>query len=115
MKNFNETVKQAAQGDMLMTRIDELPTGMVTKSPAGGQHILAHSETGHHHVMASNEAVMYEDPDNELVSYIVVEKEANLVHTRSFNTHETINFTPGTYRINRQREHTPEGYRRVAD
>lgn len=34
---------------------------------------------------------------------------------RSFDTHESILLKGGTYEIRRQREYTPEGWRRVED
>ena len=38
-----------------------------------------------------------------------------LEHLRSFDTHETIKLPVGTFEIRRQREYTPEGWRRVED
>jgi hypothetical protein len=45
----------------------------------------------------------------------VVNKDTELKHLRSFDTHESLSIPEGLYRINRQREYTPEGYRRAAD
>ncbi len=115
MKKFAKNVKQAAQGDILVTRITTLPASAVASTPEDGKHIVAHSETGHHHVMDCETAVMYDDAENELVSYLVIENSSELTHTREYNTHESVEFDQGVYRINRQREYTPEGYRRVAD
>jgi len=36
-------------------------------------------------------------------------------HHRLFDTHEAMEIKPGIYEIHRQREYTPEGYRRAAD
>ncbi len=114
MKSF-KNINQAAQGDVAITRVTEMPEGLVINKIEGGVHIVAHSETGHHHVVEAAAAVMYDEPENDLVSYLVVEDSAQLTHTRTYDTHETIALDKGVYRINRQREYTPEGYRRVAD
>ena len=40
---------------------------------------------------------------------------AILEHHRSIDTHEALEIKPGIYEIRRQREYTPQGFRRVAD
>jgi len=116
MKTFNKDTKMAIQGDIAITHMAALPEGIEAVSGENGVHVLAHSETGHNHEVAVANTQFFNDPDNELVSYLVVEEDGvELKHNRSFNTHETISFDSGVYRINRQREYTPEGYRRVAD
>lgn len=114
MKTFENC---AAQGDLLIRRIDSLPDGVKPMKAEKGKFILAHSETGHHHVVAKKpgiECFMGEDP---LVSYMKVidQTETTLEHLRNFDTHESILVKGGTYEIRRQREYTPEGWRRVAD
>ena len=101
------------QGDLNIFSVDEIPEGLSEEKAEKGQHILAHSETGHHHVVDGNTVRVFKE--NDFVSYLDVEKESNVVHLRSFDTHETIQVPPGKYRITRQREYTPEGYRRAAD
>jgi hypothetical protein len=116
MKTFDKNTKMAIQGDIAITCLDALPEGMTVSEGENGKHVLAHSETGHNHEVAVAGTRFYNDPNNELVSYLVVEEDGvKLEHNRSYNTHETIQFDAGVYRINRQREYTPEGFRRVAD
>ena len=107
--------KQAAQGDFLITKIDELPEGLEAEKPEAGQHIIAHSETGHNHTMRANDVQLFNEPSNPFVCYLMVDRAGTIEHQRSFDTHEAILVNPGIYRINRQREYTPEGYRRAAD
>ena len=38
----------AAQGDLLIQRVDTFPENLERVAPENGQHIVAHSETGHH-------------------------------------------------------------------
>ena len=82
--------------------------------------VLAHSETGHDHVMvldkvAGEPAVEHFLTDNPLVSWIKVNRPTALEHPRPFDTHEPIMFGPGVYEVRRQREYTAEGFRRVED
>lgn len=111
---------QAAQGDLLVRRIDAVPANAKPMTPEAGRFIVAHSETGHHHVIAERPGVQVFTTDDPLVSYLQVieatdQAEALLEHLRNFDTHETIAIPPGSYELRRQREHTPEGWRRVED
>lgn len=114
MRKFN---KICAQGDVMFIRIDELPAGLVedTSANEGSSIIVTHSETGHHHVMERENATMFVNEDNKLESFLTVHRNATLKHLRPHDTHETIAFTPGNYRVIRQREYVAEGFRRVAD
>lgn len=112
MKTFNKT---AAQGDVYFERIAELPAGAVAVAPEGEHVIVAHSETGHHHVMDRKAVTMYRLPEEIYECFLVVKEPAVLEHRRSFDTHEPIQFEPGTYRVRRQREYVAEGFRRVED
>lgn len=109
----NENVNQVAQGDVLFTRIDKLPAGVSKVTATGADHIITHSESGHHHVMPAADVDFYRE--SELVGYIEVKKETTLRHLRTYRTHEKILFLPGVFRINRQAEQTPTGWQRVAD
>ena len=53
--------------------------------------------------------------DNPLVAWIKVNRPTALEHLRSHDTHEPIMFGPGIYEVRRQREYTPDGWRRVQD
>jgi len=112
MKTFQNT---CAQGDMHVERVDSLPAGAVAVEPEGNHVIVAHSETGHHHVMDRKAVTMYRLPEEIYECFLVVSEPTALEHHRSFDTHEPILFQPGTYRVRRQREHVAEGFRRVED
>lgn len=112
MKQFD---KMAAQGDLLIRKIDALPVGLVPEKPEGDHYIVAHSETGHHHVLPRLDVQCFAGPD-PLVSYAeVMGDSADLIHQRPFHTHEGITLGKGVYELRRQREYTPEGFRRVQD
>lgn len=117
MKTFTNC---AAQGDLYIRRIEKLPDGLKRISAEKGQFVVAHSETGHNHVIAERPNVSLYTTGDPMVSYLeVIEAtdatETLLEHLRSFDTHETIKIPSGVFEVRRQREYTPEGWRRVED
>lgn len=112
MKTFTNI---CAQGDILIQKIDQLPDGVQAVAPKNGRVIVTHSETGHDHVMEAEKVTMYELPDSIMDCLLVVHEPTTLEHLRGHDTHEPILFEPGNYHVRRQREYTPEGYRRVED
>jgi hypothetical protein len=113
MKTFKQ---QAAQGDLLVTRIDELPTGVTEQAAEDGRHVLAHSETGHHHVIPAEHASLFVAADSDgFRAFLVVHQDTQIEHLRAWDTHEALAVTPGVYRLDRQREYIADGFRRAAD
>jgi len=111
-----------AQGDVMIIRVDQIPTnGLREVKREGGKLIVTHSETGHHHVIERPKVTMWQDESDPLVAWLEVHGEealpnvAELVHERSFDTHETIEIPVGKYQVRRQREYTLEGWRQVQD
>lgn len=113
--------KIAAQGDVIFRRYDHLPVGLTRVEPVDGALVVTHSETGHHHVMvldrkhSKTPAVEMYATDNPLVAWIKVNRPTALDHLRPHDTHESILFAPGVYEVRKQREYTPEGFRKVID
>lgn len=112
--------KVCAQGDVTFIRRDALPDGLRETESENGAVVVTHSETGHDHIMVLDRetevpSVRMYSGDNPLVSWLEVNRPATLEHKRSFDTHEPIIFSPGIYEVRRQREYTPEGFRRVED
>jgi len=58
---------------------------------------------------------LYRLPDDIMKCLLVVSKPTPLEHMRPHDTHEAIMFEPGIYEVRRQREYSPEGWRRVED
>jgi hypothetical protein len=104
-----------AQGDIYIRRVDSLPADVIKVEPENNKNIVTHSETGHHHVMDADTVTMYRLPDSIMDCLLVVNEPTTLEHLRSTDTHEPILFDKGTYHVRRQREYTPEGFRRVED
>lgn len=112
MKTFKNC---AAQGDLLIIRVDSIPENVTPLNAEKDVYVVAHSETGHHHVLDSEDVDCFKLDD--MKSYIEVKNiiGAQLKHLRDFATHETILIPPGIYELRRQREYMPEGWRRVED
>ena len=102
----------AFQGDVLLERVGALPSDAVESK----SNIVAHSETGHHHV--ATRAKVFTVPDGQTLYLRAIGKSIDITHLRPFDTHETLRLKtkPGDIvRVRRQREYTPEGWRRVED
>jgi len=105
--------RPAFQGDLMFRRIDALPPGLTAS--LGDEHVVAHSETGHHHVALGG--AYYQSPD-PLLAYLVTAKPTLVEHRRSTDTHQSLllnGHAEVVWEIRRQREYTPEGWRRVED
>ena len=113
MKTFENF---AAQGDFIIMKIDDLPDDAIEIGAENGEHVIAHSETGHNHIILETPTVkMYRLPESIYEAFLVVNESADIEHKRSYDTHETLRVAPGTYQIKRQREYTAEGFRRAQD
>jgi hypothetical protein len=109
--------KMAAQGDVMFVRIDEIPADVTPVEPEQNRHILAHSETGHHHVTRADGVAYFRGPD-PFTCYLRVDAigaGAEVIHERPWDTHETVLLTPGSWLVRRQREYVPAGFRMVVD
>lgn len=101
-----------------------LPDDAVKVEPdAQGRLLVAHSESGHHHYVDGDQATLYRT-SNPLINYLQVEADTHalLRHAKPVgekDRHHTQrldgNQGGGLYRINIQRESTPEGWRMVQD
>jgi len=110
--------RQAAQGDVLFRKVDKLPSDAKLVERKGDL-VVAHSETGHHHVVREL-GVQHFDIGDPMICYLVSDGVPgfDVVHNRSFDTHGTLRLEGGVgsvWEVRRQREHTPEGWRRVED
>lgn len=107
--------KCGAQGDVLFRRVDKIPEDAPEQGREKGRPlVVTHSETGHHHVVRAERVRLY-GPESGLVAYLLVEDFADVEHLRPFDTHETVRLGAGCWEVRRQREWSPEGWRRVVD
>ena len=114
--------KRGAQGDVIFLRVEKLPENIKPHQIEDGKYIVAHSETGHHHVIEASETVRFYTTDDPLVSYLEVieateEAETVLEHLRSYHPHEAWSFGAGIYEFHRQIESStrPEGWQVAHD
>lgn len=114
----HKVTRMSAQGDVLFRRVDKVPAGFVAEPPSD-RIVVAHSETGHHHSIDAAGALRHVG-ENPLVCYLTLETvdQVDVVHHRDYDTHATLRLMGGigaVYEVRRQREATPEGWRRVED
>lgn len=107
----------ANQGDVAFIAVDSIPKGATIENNTGDV-VVAHSETGHHHVVSANMATRFLIND-QMVSYLKLDAPyVDVRHLRPNDTHKTfrlLNTKSSVFRINRQHEYTPQGWRRVED
>ena len=102
------------QGDVLITRIEAIPASAQKPVIRGGKPeriILALGEaTGHHHSLEADAADWWKESDGG-DQFLDVRQTAEVTHQE----HAPITLKPGKYRVQIQREYSPEKIRNVAD
>lgn len=132
---MKRTKNGAPQGDVVFVRIDSLPDTAVPRKDAGVQPIMAHSETGHHHVAKPRRGYrvdVFDDEKNPDFSYLRIRRDETvsraekasdsiaavlLEHQRSHHTHEAQEFGEEgeIWKFSRQRRRLNGVWTRVAD
>jgi hypothetical protein len=107
--------KIGAQGDVLFVRVERVPEGLAEVPDACGKHVVGHSETGHDHYVSAAESKLFRGQEPFTCFLQVAGHGCEVVHNRSFDTHESLFLPPGQYLVRQQREYTPEGWRKVQD
>lgn len=111
-----EVLQQAAQGDVFVRRVSALPDGLRAAEAVAGRHVVAHSETGHHHWLAASGVERWEDPTDPLRCFLRIgDVGAVLTHDRAHDTHAPLLLGGGIWEVRRQREYSPAGWRRAVD
>ena len=110
MKKYGN--KPVAQGDIYISHfpdVTEPPSGASRLAPEKGMYILAHSETGHHHVVKESPDVMiWKVSPTEF--WVEAKKRVPVEHLRPTLPHESIELRTGFTKIKRQREKIPGGW-----
>jgi len=103
MLNFT---KIAAQGELTITRVSRAPKKLGNAvAPVDSKLIVGHSETGHHHVVDADCAILTRL--DEFTAYLDVKKATQIDHLRSHDTHPSIALQPGMYEFRTGREFDP--------
>jgi hypothetical protein len=103
------------QGDLMFLPVPKLPKGAVPRA----SHIVAHSDSGHHHTVKGGQLLDAPGDDPRMVFYLQVGEggHAEVDHLRPVDQHEAIAFTGegAVFQVRRQREMRPDGWARVED
>lgn len=100
----------ARQGDILFVQLEDAPEGVDIPRDAQGRAVIALGEvTGHAHAVLDIDVKWIETPASERV--LISAAPFQVVHEE----HAPILLPPGAYRVQRQREYSPERIRMVAD
>jgi formyltetrahydrofolate synthetase len=93
------------QGDLLIVKVVKIPEDTVKQK----SRILAEGEaTGHMHELDKGE--VYEKGGT-----LYFKVAQGVISTLNHPEHKAVTFEPGEYKVIRQREYEPKGWRRVAD
>jgi len=108
---IKEVTNSAFTGDLLYMRIEELPaeSTLIAK--------VKRYEVAPSHIIESDEDLeIYRHPNNTRRFSIISKGKFTASHTRPNATHESVRFVgAGVFRLQRQKEQGPEGYRTVED
>lgn len=92
-------------GEVILKPVSTLPNN-VTLKESTNKAIIAHSETGHHHVLQTKvkkSVKIYTTLDGE--TFVEVGDIAQLLHKKTGkNVHKTHTVAPGLYKINLKKE-----------
>lgn len=96
-QNHEGIAGQYRQGDLLIERVSELPSGLTQQH---GQVIAAGEKTGHVHRLTSGQVYRSASPT---VCFFTLGEDAFLEH----DEHPTLGIPAGTYKVLQQREYVP--------
>lgn len=106
MKNKDYQTRMIRHGEMLLIPVDELPEN-VEQVFEGKDYIVAHSETGHHHVAVGNVTVFKPIGADSTDIYLRANKESVIEHRKAFDKHETKTIHEGLYLCRPKSEYDP--------
>lgn len=114
MKDF-----RAAQGEVNVRYLGNLPEGLTPVKPENGRYIIGHSESGHHHDIDATGVTVMERPnapEGMKILYAVIDNATKLEHAAP-GAHEEIDLPAGIaeFRISREYDPFAEQARQVAD
>lgn len=89
-------------GENVLVPIDKLPEGETYEHKTI---IVGHSETGHHHVLTSKQAMRVVEIDDRM--YIEVMFDALLTHKKAQDKHDTLTVKPGIWEVKHKTEYNP--------
>ncbi|MBT9139216.1 MAG: hypothetical protein DDT31_01797 [Syntrophomonadaceae bacterium] len=123
MKKVLTVIDSARQGELYVDKVESLPKGLRKIEPDNCIYVVAHSESGHHHVIEANQFINIYATDDPMLSYLEVievtdKVECLLKHLKDgLDSHNTFKFETGIYELRNQSEadRSPAGWRRATD
>lgn len=97
------TKKIYRHGELTLVEVKKAPTGFKQVK----DFILAHSETGHNHVLEAQKAADLEIYEQEGQIFVKINNPVKLVHKKSFDAHRTLEIEPGVYKRFEMTEYNP--------
>ena len=99
------------QGEVRVAKLSQLPrvaTKPVAPRSAGAGTIVAHSESGHHHVLTAGTVLEQVEnvPAGMRILYAIIENSAELLH-EAHGAHQGQALEPGVYEFRISREFDP--------
>lgn len=82
-----------------------IPIKRLVKGKEHTTFIIAHSETGHHHVLESKKPFVVSQRDKQFL--IELFTPAKLVHKKTVDKHKTLTVAPGKYKVIYKTEYNP--------
>lgn len=110
---MTKKLKALRHGEAMLVPVDAMPKGKTKKY---SKFTVAHSETGHNHVLeSSTEFEVLEDKNMEV--YFRIFEPATLVHKKTVDRHKDLVVEPGIYKRFEDTEYDPfsQLIRRVRD
>lgn len=89
-------------GEVALIPVEQIPGGTKLKK---GDYVLAHSETGHHHVLEGRNFEVIETEEGR--RFVKILLDTNLVHKKEFDKHRTITLPPSTLERYEMVEYNP--------
>lgn len=94
-KEFSK--KAIRHGELILKPVDSIPAG-AKEIYQGKEYVMAHSETGHHHVLTSP-VTSFKVYEKDGETYLETIEVGELIHKKSFDKHETKKVQPGVYKF----------------
>lgn len=116
-----EPLRQVAQGDVFIRRIEALPADLVAVPRDNGRIVLAYGEvTGHAHAISALDAELLVAPERNREDEVLNVRFLRVMAAAGIDVqheeHATVHLAPGLYEVRQQREWTDaEEPLRVAD
>ena len=89
-------------GELVLIPIDKMLVGEMKRTK---KEILAHSETGHHHILECETGFDYVEVGEDRA--ILIDEVAKLWHNKTHDIHETRIIAPGAYIVKEKQEYNP--------